>query len=96
VLGTDAPGGLHPVAARHAKIHEHHVRVVVLHQCNGLFAVAARADDLHAFEEAQDGDQPFAHNGLVVDHHHPERPFLIVGHAGTRTSTRQPLPEGPD
>src|SRR3954454_17885852 len=80
-LGQPA-GGLDAADARHAHIHEQHVRRVQLGLGDGVLAVLGLADDLDALLELEDLDQASSEEGVVIDDEHADgvvaRPLMIA------------------
>ena len=63
----DEAGGLDPVEVGHLDVHDDDVRLGLGDQVQRLAAVARRADHLDAVQRAEQGDQPVAHDLVVVD-----------------------------
>ena len=88
---AEAAGGLDAVAARHAQVHQHDVRPQPVGERERLVAVGRRADDLDPGEQPEQGGESFADDALVVGDQDADG----CVHAGTHSSTRNPLPVGP-
>ncbi len=91
VVFSEETGGLDAVAAGHAQVHQYDIWVLLGRQRQGLCAVGGQADDLDAFEQPQQSAESLADYALVVGEEHANG----LGHAGTHSSTRNPLPVGP-
>ena len=77
VTGPDAAGRLDPVDGLHLEVHEHDVRpatgrVEALDRLERLHPSFDVADDVEIGLTAQEGQEPAAHNGVVVDDEHPD------------------------
>jgi hypothetical protein len=89
VVLLDLPGGLDPVLAGHADVHEHDVRVVPAGQGDRLGPVAGLAEDGHAGGGVDQDPEAAPDQRLVVRDDHAD------GHetacpVGMRASTRNP------
>jgi hypothetical protein len=99
--GPDVPGGVDAVAARHADVHEDHVRDQLLHPGDGLLAVARFGDHINGGLRSQGlGSQGLGSQGLgsqrlaqaapvhdvIVGDHNPYR----HGAAGPRFAGHRP------
>ena len=58
----------------HVEIEQHDVRGAALGQGQRLAPVAGQAGDLDALVGAQQRGRPLAHEAVVVDHEHGDRP----------------------
>ena len=86
VVVAKAAGGLDPVAARHAQVHQHDVWPELDRQGDCLVAVGCGADDLDAVEQPEEGAESLADHALVVGDEDADG----AGHSGTHSSTRNP------
>ncbi len=105
MLGADPARRLHAVAARHAQVHQDHVRGVFGDQPQRLLAVTGRTDHLDARQQPQQHHDALAHHRLVIGHDDPSRRprRAVLSHAapchtrhpGTRSRTTNPSCSGP-
>ena len=72
VVGADPAGGLEPVAAGHADVHEHDVGSVLEGDHHRLVAVARFADHLDVVLGVEQRAEPAADECLVVRQHHAD------------------------
>ena len=91
VVLAQAAGGLDPVAVRHPEVHQHDVWPQLDRQRECLVAIGCRAHHLDAREQPEQGAESLADHALVIGHQDADGAV----HAGTHSSTRNPLPVGP-
>ena len=72
----------------HPQVHEDNVRVEIAGELERLDAVGGCAYDFDVIGEPDEHRETLTHGALVVGDHHAD-------HAGTSSSTRQPVSVGP-
>ena len=72
----------------HAQVHQYDVGLGVVCELHSLGAVAGRTDDLDVVNQADEHGEAVADYALVIGDDDPD-------HAGTSSSTRQPVSVGP-
>src|SRR5699024_8805334 len=82
-LREDLRGGLDPVLARHAHIHQHHVDPAGAQLLDGGGAVRGLDDDLHVVLRVDDHRETGADQRLVVDEGDAQGTVEGVGHRGS-------------
>lgn len=95
VFGPDASGRLHPVAAGHAQVHQHDVRIELGHQPHGLVPIGGGPDDLDPRQQPEQHHDALAHHGLIVRHDDTGRCPALLRHTGTFSITTNPSSYGP-
>ena len=85
---TEPLGGSRAVQLRHPQIHQDHVRRELADELDRLDAVPGLTDDFEVVDRPDDERKTFADGTLVVCDDDAD-------HAGTSSSTRQPLSVGP-
>ena len=90
----EPPGGLEPVHARHADVHQHHVGVVGVRRGQRRLAVGGLPHHRDAVGGLQDDAESRADQFLVVDHQHPDQ-VATGSRAVTAKSSSPRLPRGP-
>ncbi len=88
---AEAAGGLDAVAVRHPEVHQHDIWPQPDRQRDCLVAVGCRAHHLYPGEQPEQGAKSLADHALVICHQDADGRV----HAGTHSSTRNPLPVGP-
>ena len=90
---ADAGGSPGPAAARHAQVHQHHVRLAGGDGIDGRLAVADRGDHVEAGRHIEDGLQAGQEDGMVIGDDEAYRAAHGPTFSGRRPRTV--VPDGP-
>jgi hypothetical protein len=77
-LLADLARGIESVHDRHADVHDDDVRRELVRECDGLFSVRRRADDLDPWFDLEQRLHHLGERQLVVDDQHMDRALEIV------------------